>query len=86
VGGLPTGTVNGFAVHPANPKLMYIAMRDGIFRSENAGEMWTRLPGGPKDPAAVTINPKRPSVVYAATAQGKIHRSEDGGWRWDEQR
>ncbi|HVQ76203.1 MAG TPA: hypothetical protein VMT79_11790 [Candidatus Binatia bacterium] len=86
MGGLPTGTVNGFAGHPSNPKVMYVAMRDGVFRSETAGEAWTRLSSGPKNTAAVTINPKRPNVVYAVTAEGRIYRSEDGGGRWDEQR
>lgn len=86
MGGLPTSTVNGFAVHPTNPKVMYVARRDGIFRSENAGESWTRVAAGPKNVAAVAVNPKRPSQVYAATVDGKIYRSEDEGARWDEVR
>ncbi len=39
MGGLPTGTVNGFAVDPANPRAMLVAMRDGIFRSDDAGQV-----------------------------------------------
>ena len=39
MGGLPTNrTVNGFAVDPTNPKVMYVAMRDGLFKSMDAGE------------------------------------------------
>jgi len=86
VGGLPTSTVNGFAVHPSNPKIMYAAMRDGIFRSDNAGETWARVTSGPKNVAAVTVNPKKPRELYAATMDGKIFRSGDGGVRWDESR
>lgn len=86
MGGLPTSTVNGFAVHPSNPKVMYVAMRDGVFRSDNAGEAWTRAATGPKNVAAVAIDPKTPSEVYAATMDGKIFRSTDGGMRWDEVR
>jgi photosystem II stability/assembly factor-like uncharacterized protein len=82
VGGLPTGTVNGFAVHPTNPKVMYAAMRQGIFRSENAGESWKPVDGGPKNVAAVAINPKRPDEVYGVTADGDLFRSADGGVRW----
>ena len=84
MGGLPTSTVNGFAVHPMNPQLMYVAMRDGVFRSENAGETWTRAAGAPKNVAAMAIGPKRPNEVYAATIDGKIYRSQDGGARWGE--
>lgn len=86
VGGLPTSTVNGFAVNPTNPKVMYVAMRDGIFRSENAGETWTRAQAAPTNVAAVAVDPKKPSEVYAATAAGRIFRSPDGGLRWDESR
>ncbi len=86
MGGLPTSTVNGFAVHPTNPQVMYVAMRDGIFRSDNGGERWTRAANGPRNVATVAINPKRPVEVYAATTDGKIFRSTDGGTGWAEAR
>ena len=86
MGGLPTSTVNGFAVHPSNPKLMYVAMRDGILRSENAGETWTAVANGPKNVAAIAAHPTKPNEVYAATIDGKIFRSTDGGVRWDVRR
>jgi photosystem II stability/assembly factor-like uncharacterized protein len=86
VGGLPTSTVNGFAVHPTNAQVMYVAMRDGIFRSDNGGERWTRAANGPRNVAAVVINPKKPTEVYATTTDGKLFRSMDGGARWAETR
>lgn len=81
MGGLPTTTVNGFAVSPADPKTMYVAMRDGVFRSEDAGASWQRTTG-PKNAAALAVNPKKPAELYAATADGKLFRSSDGGGRW----
>ena len=84
MGGLPTSTVNGFAVDPTNPRLMYVAMRDGIFRSENAGETWTRAAGTPKNVAAVAISAKQPNEVYATTIDGKIYQSQEGGAQWRE--
>ena len=86
MGGLPTGTVNGFAVNPTNPKVMYVALRDGVFRSDNAGRAWTQATGGPTNAAAVTVNPKKPQEVYAATMDGKLYRSTDGGGQWSEPR
>jgi hypothetical protein len=35
--------VNGFAVDPENPKNMFVAMRDGLFKSTDAGESWKRV-------------------------------------------
>jgi len=86
VGGLPTGTINGFATDPTNPRVMYVATREGVFRTDNAGEAWMPAPGGPKNAAAVTVNPKRPQEIYAATVDGKLYRSTDGGSQWSEAR
>jgi photosystem II stability/assembly factor-like uncharacterized protein len=83
VGGLPTSTVNGFALDPTNPKLMYVAMRDGVYRSIDAGERWNLAASAPKDAAAVAVNPKRPREVYVATADGRLFVSPDGGQSWD---
>ena len=82
MGGLPTGTVNGFAVDPSNANVMYVAMRDGIFRSTNGGGRWTPAASGPKNVAAITVNPKKPNEVYAATMDGSLVRSVDGGVHW----
>jgi photosystem II stability/assembly factor-like uncharacterized protein len=82
VGGLPTSTVNGFAVDPSNAKLMYVAMRDGIFRSDNGGWVWTALSNSSKNVAAIALNPKKPSEVYAVTMDGTMVRSTDGGTQW----
>jgi photosystem II stability/assembly factor-like uncharacterized protein len=62
---------------------MYVAMRDGIFRSDNAGQAWSRMLSGPTDVAAVAINPKRPADVYAATMQGRVFVSRDDGRTWE---
>lgn len=86
MGGLPTNrTVNGFAVDPTNPKIMYVAMRDGLFKSADAGESWKRTRGALKNLAVVAINPKKPNEVYVATVDGKIYTSADAGMKWKKQ-
>jgi hypothetical protein len=86
VGGLPTNrTVNGFAVSPDNSKIMYVAIRDGLFKSVDAGETWKPLEKDLINPAAVTVNPKKPTEIYAATTQGIIFKSTDGGANWERQ-
>jgi hypothetical protein len=56
VGGLPTNrTVNGFAVDPENPKIMFVAMRDGLFKSTDAGASWKRVGNEIKNVAAVAV-------------------------------
>lgn len=86
MGGLPANrTVNGFAVDPENPKVMYVAMRDGLFKSTDAGQTWKPVGKGLKDLAAVTVNPKKPTEIHAATAQGVIFKSADEGTKWERQ-
>ena len=87
MGGLPTSqTANGFAADPENPKAMYVAMRDGLFKSVDAGDTWTKLGSGLKNLAAVTVNPRRSTEVYVATTDGHVFRSGDGGTTWTRQR
>ena len=83
MGGLPTNrTVNGFAVNPENPSVMYAATRDGVFQSTDAGESWKPVGKELQNMAAVAINPKHPGEVFAATADGALYRSADGGATW----
>ena len=83
MGGLPTNrTVNGFAVDLTNAKVMYVAIRDALFKSTDAGESWKPVGKGLKNLAAVAVNPKRPSEVYVSTIDGAVFRSADGGTTW----
>jgi photosystem II stability/assembly factor-like uncharacterized protein len=87
VGGLPTNrTVNGFAVDPSNPQVIYVAMEEGLFKSADAGTTWKALGRNLKDLTAVAVNPKKRTEIYTATMQGIVFKSSDGGTRWKRQR
>jgi photosystem II stability/assembly factor-like uncharacterized protein len=86
VGGLPANkTVNGLAVEPLNPKVMYAAMRDGLFKSADGGETWKRIGTELKNLAAVMVNPKKANEVYVSTVQGTIYISTNAGVKWKKQ-
>lgn len=74
--------MNGFAVDPTNPKVMYAALRDGVFKSMDIGERWKPIGRDLKNLAAVAVNPKRPEELYVATTAGVLYRSRDGGKTW----
>lgn len=80
MGGLPTSTINGFAVDPSRTQVMYVATRDGVYRSADAGQNWKRT--GPRNVAAVAVHPKRPADVFGATTEGKVFASRDGARTW----
>jgi photosystem II stability/assembly factor-like uncharacterized protein len=60
-------------------------MRDGLFKSTNAGAGWKSLVKELNNMAAVTVNPKKPSEIYAATSNGVLFKSTDGGTNWQRQ-
>ena len=87
MGGLPTRqTVNGLAVDPEKPKVMFAAMRDGLFRRTDAGATWSQVGKELRNMVAVAINPKRATEVYAASQSGTLFVSTDGGTTWTERR
>ena len=87
MGGLPTNrTVNGFAVDPANPQVMYVAMEEGLFKSADAGATWKALGKNLKNLTAIAVNPKKRSEIYTATMQGIIFKSSDDGTHWKRRR
>ena len=82
-GGLPVNrTVNGLAVDPQNPRVMYAATRDGLFKSLDGGESWKAIAKELKNLAAVAVNPRKPSEMYAVTSEGIVFKSADGGTTW----
>ena len=86
MGGLPTNrTVNGLAVDPENSNVMLVPMRDGLFKSMDAGQSWKRVGNELKNLAAVIINPKKPTAMYLSTLDGTIYVSVDAGMKWKKQ-
>jgi photosystem II stability/assembly factor-like uncharacterized protein len=74
--------VNGIVVDLHDPKVLYAATRDGLFKSTNGGETWKLLGKELKNLAAVTVNPRKPTEVFVATSEGIIFKSVDGGATW----
>ncbi len=90
--------VHGLAVDPNTPAKLHALVREqgaGLYRTTDggakwvrvddgpAGETWTLATGGPKNAVAVAVHPKRHAEVYAASGEGAIFVSRDGGQRWD---
>jgi photosystem II stability/assembly factor-like uncharacterized protein len=75
------------------PSRVYAAIvNHGVFRSEDAGRMWSPINDGLTDLRVLNlaINPDNPSTLYASTGleldgspdHGGIFRSRDGGASW----
>src|SRR5690606_19408319 len=64
----------------------------GVYRSDDGGEHWRRLPkakspghcemGFPARTIGIAADPERPEDLYAALEVSGVIRSEDGGETW----
>jgi photosystem II stability/assembly factor-like uncharacterized protein len=83
--GLPNrAQVQGIALHPNNPEIVYAGTQDGPYRSTDRGTRWERLdyPRGAPGVWSFLFRPGDPNVMYLGTAPGEIYRSTNGGDSW----
>jgi hypothetical protein len=71
-----SGTASDIYVSPTDSNMVWVATSQGVFRSLNAGESWTKtLEGNIKD---IKIKPTDPKVVYAVS-KDTFYKSVDSG-------
>jgi hypothetical protein len=73
-------SVSHFAVMPGNPDRVLAAAYDGIYRSTNGGDTWSKVQIGTTDWIAFD---KTAGSVSALSAFGRLMHSTDGGDTWD---
>lgn len=72
------------AIMDDNPDRVFASACSGIYASDNAGGLWTKVQGIPFSSRRTHIiypHPSRPEVVFAGTTQG-LWRSMDSGKTW----
>ena len=95
-GGLPSGTDGvvqaDLAIAPSDPRRVYATIATprgtGIWRSDDAGENWTRITTdtrpaariGGGDLPVLAVHPKNPDIVFSASIV--MWKSTDGGKTW----
>ncbi len=89
------GEVWAVAAHPADHRVLLAGTSPtGVWRSDDAGGTWRRLPDAAR-PERVhmefktrvmrfAIDPARPDAIFAALEVGGVMRSLDGGEHWDD--
>jgi len=94
-GGLELGWPNGFAVHPENERIIYLAAgtypgpggrQGGVYRTADGGATWKHVLtndgcGAYVHGMFVELHPHDPSVVYFGGTRG-LFASPDGGATW----
>jgi len=70
-------------IDPYNQETVYAATLNGIYKTTDGGQGWTRIGESLPDQmiSAMVLDRSTANVIYAASRQG-VHRSEDGGATW----
>lgn len=91
VPGFPLLTVDGLAVNPQNPNVLYAGVGPvaGVFKSVDGGATWVPSNGPKNQPGELettsvvemAIDPQNPSIVYVGSTGG-FSKTTDGGATW----
>jgi photosystem II stability/assembly factor-like uncharacterized protein len=76
--------VRTIAIHPRDPRIIYVGTQHGPYRSSDGGEHWERLAFPEQGGVVWTIvfHPHDPQILYLGTAPPAIYRSDNGGESW----
>jgi ligand-binding sensor domain-containing protein len=79
---LPSSGATSLAADPVDKQRLYVGTGgDGVYRSDDAGESWQRLPlivGVPD----LVVDPKDARHLYLLAAWERVYESQDGGQTW----
>ena len=55
---------------------------NGLFKSTDEGKKFTQINSDIKNVSAITFDESDSKVIYVATVNGELYRSDDGGENW----
>lgn len=74
--------INGVALSPVDPDVVFLACGNGVARTEDGGKTWKLVTGWREsDIQEIAIDPRDGKTVYAASIWG-LTVSRDGGETW----
>jgi photosystem II stability/assembly factor-like uncharacterized protein len=78
--------VRALAIHPRDPRTLYLGSEEGLFLSGDGAENWTRVesPLNGKQIWSILVVPRSPNILVIGTCPSHLYWSEDGGRSWIE--
>jgi photosystem II stability/assembly factor-like uncharacterized protein len=78
--------VRALAVHPGEPRIIYLGTEQGLYLSKDGAETWERV-AAPLDGMQIwslLLRPHDPGFIVAGTCPSRLFVSRDGGRAWTE--
>ncbi len=78
--------VRALAVHPEEPRTIYLGSEQGLFRTTNGADNWTRVesPLNGLQIWSILLLPLAPNTILVGTCPSRLFRSEDASRAWTE--
>jgi photosystem II stability/assembly factor-like uncharacterized protein len=78
--------VRALAVHPHDPRTLYLGTEQGLYRSTDGADNWARVesPLNGLQIWSILLLPSDPDVILVGTCPSRLFRSADGGRIWAE--
>ncbi len=79
--------VRALAVHPSDPRILFLGSESGLYRSEDGAGNWRRveLPIS-GEVWSLLLLPRDPDTILVGTCPSRLSASRDGGRTWTEGR
>lgn len=74
--------VNKLLIHPANNNMIFASTSDGFYFTTDAAQTWTKTTT--QKFVDFEFMPNNPTIIYGATRNGRLFKSEDSGQTWVE--
>lgn len=75
-------SVYAIAADSSDKRTMLVVEKDGIYRTMDEAQSFTKIASGPGDVGAIWFDITNPKIVLAATNAGVIYESDDSGLTW----
>jgi photosystem II stability/assembly factor-like uncharacterized protein len=73
--------------HPNLPQRLLTALQEGLYRSEDGAKTWQKVDlSMASHVVSFAHHPENPRLLFAATGEGDILKSTDGGAHWVQQK